>query len=634
MTENFHKNYESGMDSSYYLPAGKQGFTTNPTVANQLGELARSLNAGVQNIEVGTMQIDLLDSIPESHLDEMKRLSKLTGAKVSMHAPMIEPAGFSKQGWSEEQRKESEMEFRHTLDRAHRLDPEGNIPVNLHSTGGVPGPTYSPEPLPTEGGGTTHVEQMIGINQQTGQMVPLKHEVLQHIGEEKIYTPEARLENINATTWRDAQLEVMNLQQQKNEIEQMGAKAQEQLAVLQYGHNVDGKNVLTPAEEKQLQNLTYQQRLQDRHAREIDQHIMSRLENLHHQFKTYSSKEARKKPGFKEVEKKLEKLGQAYHSQHEISEQAEEKFSDKLENAKGPEQEAKVIMEMKGWVKEKLKRRGIDEQITPGKLIGAISGIPQEYTPDLFTTSDQFAADKGSKTVGNAAFYAFDKYGDTTPTIVIENFFPTTALSRADTLKDMVIKSRKEFAKQLIDKKGMNKKEAEKTAEKFIGATWDMGHINLLKKQGFTNKEIIKETKKIAPYVKHAHITDNFGFTDAHLAPGMGNVPVKEVMKELEKAGFEGRGIIEAGGLANHYKMNPAISMMEYFDSPLYTYQGGPNWADIRDTYAPYGLGMGMTLPQQHFNMHGASFVPGLPRELGGQQAGGDKSRFSGTPNV
>ena len=68
--------------------------------------------------------------------------------------------------------------------------------------------------------------------------------------------------------------------------------------------------------------------------------------------------------------------------------------------------------------------------------------------------------------------------------------------------------------------------------KKFIGATWDMGHINMLKKQGFTNKEIIRETKKIAPYVKHVHITDNFGFDDSHLSPGMGNVPIKKVMKE------------------------------------------------------------------------------------------------------
>ncbi|MFH1840037.1 MAG: TIM barrel protein [Nanoarchaeota archaeon] len=634
MTRNFHKDYESGMDSGYYLSAGRQGFTTNPTVANQLGELARTLNAGVQNVEVGTMQMDLLDSIPDEHLDEMKRLSKLTGARISMHAPMIEPAGFSKQGWSEDQRKEAEIEFKHVLDRAHKLDPEGNIPVNLHATGGVPGPTYSPEPLPTEDGGTTHVEQMIGINRQTGQMVPLKHEVLQYIGKEKIYTPEERLENINQTTWRDAQLEVMNLQQQKNEIEQMKEKSNEQLTVLQYGRNVDGKNVLTLQEQKQLEKLTHQQMLYDQHEGEINSHIMSRLHNLYNQFKEFTPRDVKKDPEFKEMEKQLKKIGDAYQSQQEIDMQAKLKFGRKLMETEDPEQRMKLMIEKERWVKEKMNERKVPEKITPGKLIGAMSGIPLEYTPDLFVTSDEFAADKGSKTVGNAAFYAYDKYGDTTPTIVIENFFPTTALSRADSLKDMVIKSRKEFAKKLIDKKGMNKKEAKRTAEKVIGATWDMGHINLLKKQGFTDKEIIKETKKIAPYVKHAHITDNFGHSDAHLGPGMGNVPVKRVMEELEKAGFEGRGIIEAGGLANHYKMNPSLGMMEYFDSPLYTYEGGPSWADIRDTYAPYGLGMGMTLPQQHFNMHGASFVPGLPRELGGQQAGGDKSRFSGTPNV
>jgi len=82
MTMNFHSDYESGMDSSYYFPAFRQGITTKPTVANQLGELAMTLNAGVKNVEVGAMQFENLESIPKQHLDEMKRLAKLTDDKI------------------------------------------------------------------------------------------------------------------------------------------------------------------------------------------------------------------------------------------------------------------------------------------------------------------------------------------------------------------------------------------------------------------------------------------------------------------------------------------------------------------------------------------------------------------------
>ena len=42
-----------------------------------------------------------------------------------------------------------------------------------------------------------------------------------------------------------------------------------------------------------------------------------------------------------------------------------------------------------------------------------------------------------------------------------------------------------------------------KQAEKLIGVTWDVGHINMIRRLGYGKKDVVKETKKIAPYVKH-----------------------------------------------------------------------------------------------------------------------------------
>ena len=53
----------------------------------------------------------------------------------------------------------------------------------------------------------------------------------------------------------------------------------------------------------------------------------------------------------------------------------------------------------------------------------------------------------------------------------------------------------------LIKKEKISRQKAEDTAEKLIGATWDVGHIAMLKKYGYTDEDILEETKKIkVPY--------------------------------------------------------------------------------------------------------------------------------------
>ena len=130
--------------------------------------------------------------------------------------------------------------------------------------------------------------------------------------------------------------------------------------------------------------------------------------------------------------------------------------------------------------------------------------------------------------------------------------------------------------------------------------------------------------------VKHVHITDNFGYTDAHLAPGMGNVPNKEVMEGLMEKGYEGRAIVEAGGFINAFKTSAFPYSLETLDSPIYKYEMEPSWEE--NMYSHYSMGHGEILPELHHrSLYGGGFAS-LPRELGGQM-GGDRSRFAGTPN-
>lgn len=271
--------------------------------------------------------------------------------------------------------------------------------------------------------------------------------------------------------------------------------------------------------------------------------------------------------------------------------------------------------------------------------IGELGRITESKgeNPQVITSAEEYARKKASETFGNLAWNSFDKLGkrdaNKAPVIAIENLYHGMAYSKAEDLKGLVDESRSKFVKNAV-KGGMNEKEAKKIAEKVIGVTWDVGHLNVLKKEGFTDTDIIKQTEKIAPYVKHVHLTDNFGYSDSHLAPGMGNVPFKEILKELEKTGRldEMKKVIEAGGLVNPNMglgMSPFKSTLGAFGAPMYSSGGYWNQAAAMATGGGYFGGQGY-LPEKHFSMYGSGFSS-LPTELGGQIPG-TASRATGTP--
>jgi len=254
-------------------------------------------------------------------------------------------------------------------------------------------------------------------------------------------------------------------------------------------------------------------------------------------------------------------------------------------------------------------------------------------TPKVYKEVNEFATDKAATTFGNLAMKSYDELGgDKAPVLAIEPFHPGVALSGTDDMIKLVKKSRDNFVEHLVKDKGYNKGKAKKIAEEKIGVTWDIGHINMIKKQGFTDEDIAKQTRKIAPMVKHVHLTDNFGFADTHLAPGMGNTPVKKIMEELEKTGRLGdmRKITEAGAFVQHFKTSPHPLTMAAFGSPIYSMTQGPYWNQAHQIQGSYSGGYGTHNPQTHHAYFGAGFTT-MPVELGGQMPGGE-SRFGNTP--
>src|SRR3989344_6447646 len=134
----FYKSYKSSMDGDdiFRVSASRLGAPTSPMVAKQLEETGKRLNEGVKNVEIGTISADKFEFIPDQHFDEIRRIAKLTDAKISVHGPLIDLAGLPEQGggrWSEDQRKGAEEQLYSILERSFKLSNGENVPVVFHA---------------------------------------------------------------------------------------------------------------------------------------------------------------------------------------------------------------------------------------------------------------------------------------------------------------------------------------------------------------------------------------------------------------------------------------------------------------------------------------------------------------------
>ena len=169
--------YNLSVSSEYQSPAKSFALVLDARTANQLKETTDKLNTGAKTLEVSGAFTKQFEAIPESHLDEIRRQAKLVGSKLTLHGPMEEPSGFSSsQGggseWREENRKHVESQFTQAMERAHKLDPEGNIVVTLHSTAQLP------EMLQREKvDGKEQVKAMWVVNSRNGQVGQLKEQL-------------------------------------------------------------------------------------------------------------------------------------------------------------------------------------------------------------------------------------------------------------------------------------------------------------------------------------------------------------------------------------------------------------------------------------------------------------------------
>lgn len=608
------KNYESlyvggysslnpdyGNFVGYRLESAQIGAPTSIQTANQLNEVVSRIKEGVKNVELQPLQPDIFEQIPKQHFKEIQALMKLSGVRPSVHAPIIDPAGFGERVWEGEMAREAaERRLFATIEKSHELDPQGNIPIVFHSSGGIPGAQFRPKKGVAPGEpGRFEEQKAVAINQETKQMVPVEVEEKYYpgrAGKVKVTTTEEEIDTINNSEWINS---VTNLAFYKKESNDLIQNAHSALAPW---ITAIEKGQLT---EKDLTALPAQEKMQIQGAVENLGRAELFLQNVEASFNTLYNKAY--KYGDDKTKKVLIEISKDWKQQAEESEKL------RREAERDPLKGAQLIF---------------DKSALLDKTLQVIKDIP---APKVFVPVEDFAMDKAAQTFGNMAFKSFDKFGDSAPIIAIENMYQGFAFSRAEDMEKLVKKSKQAFVKKAVEE-GMSKSAAKRQADKLLGITWDVGHVNVMRKHGFTEEDVIKETEKIAKLVKHVHLTDNFGYADTHLPPGMGNVPTKEILKKLEKAGAlkDARAIVEAGSFVQHFKKSPHPWVLGAFGSGIYGAKMEPYWNQITGVQGHYFSFPLAYLPEKHFSTYGSGFSS-LPEELGGQIPGA-QSRLSGAP--
>jgi len=585
---------ESGFTVGYHIPASQIGLATDARTANQLKTTSEKISTGASTIEVQGTIPNIAEAIPNQHLEEINRLKKLTGVDLTFHGPLVEPTGIGKDNWDESQRRQAEEQMWIGVERAHKLEPEGNIVVTLHTSNGLPEPRTK---VRTEDGKMISSSLAV-IDERTGKFGVLPKPKEDYLTGRKADV-DTELDRLNEENWAKA-LSNLNLDMDRasDVFRVRGVKHPEKVT-----EEMEGLTSIYKLSKEDPQ--TYQKKIaaMGMDGQEAEQQIEAMnyggifirdgyvmLQELFNQ--AYDSAERDKN---KETIKKLDNY--------------KDKIAPTLEKYK---KDPTNIMQLQGAVREGLQ------------LLGSIEA------PQVFRPMEEFAIDKASETFSNLAVRSYDKFGKTSPILSLENPPAGMGLARGEEIRKLVEESRKKFAEKAQVEFGLSAGEAENQAEKLIGVTWDIGHINMLRKYGFKDKDIIGETKKVAPYIKHVHLSDNFGMEHTELPMGMGNVPTKEHMELISEYNAKAKKIIETGDWYQHFQTTPFTETLAAFGSPVYAVGAAPYWNQQKSVMGGYFSGYGTTLPEQHFSVYGGGWS-GLPAELGGQGAGG-RSRLSGAP--
>jgi len=600
------------------------GVATDLRMANQLKAVSEKLNTGATTVEIATVSPDVFESIPQEHFKELNRLRKLVGKNVelTLHAPLVEPTGLTKRGWAPYEREQAERQMIDAVKKAHDLNPDGNVVTTFHaSVAGLPAENviWEERTIGDEKKKIQVIKEAVIIDENTGNFAPLSLKPSPFLSEdENTVEIKEKVSQINEKNWYD-QLHHLDYAAEQGEtalergLKALGGPPEE----LKRGVKEEVAIMKGMSEEEALKH--YKEHLTGKESKEI-----KILGDVNPGLRNFFNDR------MQDISYGDINLRQAYNNLRELFDQTYRSLESS--GSKAALEDKKKLDDFRNEIVpdiEELNKPGNVKQLarTVREGIHVLRSIEAKQIPQVLKPIKDFAIEKSSETFSNVALASYKEFGESSPILSLEN--PpagTTIISSGEDLRKLIDESREKFKLKAMKDLGLSESQAKKEAEKIIGATWDLGHINMIRKHGAGVEELKEETRKIAPVLKHIHLSDNFGLEHTELPMGMGNVPTKEIFKifkEESKNLDKIKKVIEAGQWYQHFQTTPFGETLRAFGSPIYS--GGPNqYLESRGYFAGYGAN-----PEIHHSMYGAGFA-NLPVELGGQMSG--RSRVSGAP--
>lgn len=616
---NYSGDFSTGLFPASRYPVKNFGIPSDPRQANQIKAVSDKLNTGAKTIEVSGVSPESWESVPDPHLDEIYRLKKLVGADFTFHGPLVEPTGVARNGWNEAQREGAERQMWSAVERAHRIDPKGNLVVTFHSSNGLPNPE------------TKVMEEV--VNPKTG-----KKEMREVIKDFVVVSNDGQIQSLpmNTNYLVNDEGVIGSIEQQKNAIEESIRK----LSKDQWFNQLQGCSFHAYTGQNIIERVLRGEEGTSESKTGVDE---SKLLSIYKDYlgggdvqKILNSLDKDRK---EKIERRLQEVAHGDIYLRDAYQAFQRLFNQAYVAAKknGEEDGLRKLEQFRNEIKPLVNN--IEDPVKlvelSNTLVKGVNVLRSIEAPATLKPLREFGIEQSSETFSNIAFNAYKKFKDSAPIISVENPPAGQGLARAQDLREIVETSRKKLREKLMEEEKLSESDAKRQAEKLLGVTWDVGHINMMRKFGYDSKQIAKEAEIVSPFVNKIHLSDNFGMDHTELPMGMGNVAMKaqyEALAKYNKKMGEIKQIVETGnwfGPQGFGNQTPFAQTLKAFGSPVYSMKMGPYWNQSFAASGGYFNGYGNVLPDQHFSMYGAGFS-GMPKELGGQAAG--RSRMGGTP--
>src|SRR3989344_2259842 len=201
------------------------------------------------------------------------------------------------------------------------MDPDGNTPITIHA-GGFPAQKWKKIEEEADGRKETRDlrTEMMLINQQTGEVQPVRYKERMRIGKEgpEPWTVERQMDNLNRTSWDREKFQLLQWKKMMDEKEDRTEILKQQVdynGLLQE----EEKGILTGEGKKKLAIVNQELKENESFKDESYQNMRSAVEDMYERFEKYPDKDdleyqefkKRKYPLFKRAfelqEKEMEK---------------------------------------------------------------------------------------------------------------------------------------------------------------------------------------------------------------------------------------------------------------------------------------------------------------------------------------